>query len=112
MNALPGEAVARPLVLVSWDGRSEPLRFMQADARPDFDLLLFDYSGQSREGPSAQRGQPCQLLSATTECKGEIYAHLARWLAARTATPEWIGVVSKIWNAQDTGAHPPGEVAR
>lgn len=85
--------VARPLVLVSWDGRGEPLRLLEPDAVPAFELVLFDYSGQSGEAQQEHRGQACQVLSAATECKGEIYAHLARWLAARSETPEYVGLI-------------------
>jgi hypothetical protein len=90
--ALPA-ATDPPLVLVSWDGRSEPLRLLEADAAPAFEVLLFDYSGQAAPAQRSARGLPCTVLAAATECKGEIYAHLARWLATHRRVPEYVALI-------------------
>ncbi len=58
------------LVIISWDGRSPPLALLTIDAAPDFDLMLFDYSGTATTAP-------VPLLSHATECKGQIFAHVA-----------------------------------
>lgn len=92
----------RPLVLVSWDGKSEPLGMIHLDAVPEFDWVLFDFSGQSPAGPRTLRGQACLVLSGATECKGEIYqalaAHLAEHSAANSAgspepPPEYVSLI-------------------
>lgn len=93
MNPATDPPPARPLVLLSWDGQSEPLRLLQVDATPAFELLLFDYSGRHAEDGRMVQGLPCRVLAAATECKGEIYAQLARWLAARATVPEYVGLI-------------------
>lgn len=85
--------VERPLVLVSWDGRAEPLRLIHRDAVPAFELLLFDYSGQHAGGAPSGLDLPCTVLAEATECKGEIYARLARWLAAQQRVPEFVALI-------------------
>lgn len=83
----------KPLVLLSWDGVSQPLRLLHRDASPAFDILLFDYSG-SAAGPALQLdGLPCRLLSVRTECKGEIYSALARDLEERACEPPYVGLI-------------------
>jgi len=67
------------LVVYAWDGRSEPLAAVRRDVPPEFDLLLFDYSGQASAPPGLA------MLSCRTECKGEIYREVRAWLAARPA---------------------------
>ncbi len=86
-------AASRPLVLVSWDGRSEPLRLLHADAAPAFDLVLFDYSGRQAESVQTHHGLTCQVTGAATECKGDIYACLARWLVDRGRAPEYVALI-------------------
>ncbi len=77
----------RPVVLVSWDGHSTPLALIHLDATPEFDWVLFDYTGRQAAGPRTLRGQSVTVLSAATECKGEIYHHLAEHLAEPLAKP-------------------------
>lgn len=70
---------AAVLVVYAWDGRSAPLAGVRQDVVPEFDLLLFDYSGQA----AAPAG--LAMLSCATACKGEIYREVHAWLAARPA---------------------------
>ena len=46
-------SAVRPLVLVSWDGACEPLSVIHLDAVPQFDWILFDYTGRAAAGPIA-----------------------------------------------------------
>ncbi|MDH0865062.1 hypothetical protein [Mitsuaria sp. GD03876] len=95
----PRDAVRRPAVLVSWDGESLPLALVHQDAAPEFDWILFDYTGRQAPGARVLRDQPTVVLSAKTECKGEIFKHLSDHLAATAADPvagpwpEYIGVI-------------------
>lgn len=86
-------STAKPLVLVSWDGASTPLAMIHLDATPEFDWLLFDYTGRQPAGPTELRGQRCTVLSGQTECKGEIYQALAEHLAASGSTPEYLSLI-------------------
>ncbi|OWQ49047.1 hypothetical protein CDL60_04030 [Roseateles noduli] len=94
-------AIRRPVVLVSWDGTSLPLSLVHLDAVPEFDWVLFDYTGRQAPGARTLRGQTTTVLAAKTECKGEIYKHLADHLAATagdatTGTGPWPEYVSLI----------------
>ena len=85
--------MSRPLVLVSWDGASEPLAMVHLDSQPQFDWLLFDYSGRQAPGVRELRGQTVQVLAGATECKGEIYQALAAWLIALDLSPEYVSLI-------------------
>ncbi|UXH76671.1 hypothetical protein [Roseateles amylovorans] len=96
-EADPPAPVRRPVVLVSWDGQSQPLGLVHLNATPEFDWLLFDYTGRQATGPRQWRGQSITVLAAATECKGEIYHHLAEHLileqAEGAATPEYVALI-------------------
>ena len=69
----------KSIIVISWDGISTPLSYVLQDIAPDFDLFIFDYSGQ--DNASQLEGlQPAFYLSQKTECKGDIllgvYNHL------------------------------------
>ena len=83
----------RPLVLVSWNGREPPLRCVLADTAPQFDLLLFDYSGTHLAGLAPPHPLAGGLLAQRTECKGEIYQALARHLLATRRRPRFVGLI-------------------
>jgi hypothetical protein len=83
----------RPVVLFSWDGSEPPMRLVELDAAPQFETVVFDYSGRHAPGPAQWRGVEGVLLAAATECKGEIYSHLAQWLAGREAVPEYVALI-------------------
>lgn len=67
------------LVVYAWNGQEPPLACVRQDAVPDFDLLLFDYSGRA-EAPEGM-----SLLSCATACKGEIYREVHGWISAQPA---------------------------
>lgn len=83
------------LVLVSWDGGSPPLSHVLLDADPQFELLLFDYSGRTPAGTALSvGGLSCTVLSQRTECKGDIYQALAAHLRTRERPPrEFVGLI-------------------
>jgi hypothetical protein len=68
----------RPLVLISWDGRSSPLACLACDAEPAFDILLFDYSGSDCD--PVPRLSVRETLREKTECKGQIFAAFHNYL--------------------------------
>lgn len=86
-------ATRRPLVLVSWDGQSEPLAMLHLDAPAEFDWLLFDYTGRQAPGPRQLRGLQLEVLSCVTECKGEIYQALAEHLSPQRELPEYVALI-------------------
>ena len=71
---------------------------MLLDAPPQFDLVLFDYTGRQETGAREVRGLRCHVLAGVTECKGEIYQALAKHLLATTAEraampPEYVALI-------------------
>jgi hypothetical protein len=92
-------AIRRPVVLVSWDGTSDPLALIHLDTTPGFDWILFDYTGRQAPGARTLRGQPTTVLAAKTECKGEIFKHLSDHLAVTAGDveagpwPEYVGLI-------------------
>jgi hypothetical protein len=77
----------RALLVYAWDGRSPPLNLVTIDAEPAFDLLLFDYSGTAKPPPGMA------LLSVKTQCKGEIYRAVHRWLAQAPDDYDYVGLL-------------------
>ena len=69
----------KSIIVISWDGISTPLSYVLQDTAPDFDLFIFDYSGQDNAS-KLEALQPAFYLSQQTECKGDIllgvYNHL------------------------------------
>ena len=85
-------------VLITWDGQSLPLACVHIDAVPDFELILFDYSGRAATGTSLtlERGAfrlAAKILSERTECKGDIFQALGRHLGGYSEIPEYVGVL-------------------
>lgn len=67
--------------------------WIAVDAEPAFELVVLDYTGSVGSGRARHRGLELEVLSVATECKGDIYAALARHLAPRPAAPEYVGLI-------------------
>jgi len=61
----------RPIIVVSWDGLTAPLSFIQQDAKADFDFFIFDYSGIDHRS-IIMDFTTTFYLSKKTECKGDL----------------------------------------
>ncbi len=91
-------AIPRPVVLVSWNGRDTPLACVHHDTPPQFEWIVFDYSGTQPAGARSWSGAHAELLSAPTECKGEIYSALAEHLHAAAQCPEYVALIDDdVW---------------
>jgi hypothetical protein len=83
----------KPLVLISWNGREAPLRCLLRDGVPQFDLVVFDYSGQADAQLLRQLPWPVVLLSEVTQCKGDIYQALAKYLNESNFHPRFVSLI-------------------
>lgn len=79
---------SKSLVVVTWDGMTEPLKYIYADALPNFDFLVFDYSGKGNQA-SLSSIAPKHFLSHPTECKGQIISALYAYLQANNASADY-----------------------
>lgn len=61
----------KSIVVVSWDGHSAPIAYLEQDVAAQFDLFIFDYSGQDHSA-EIQAISPAYYYSKKTECKGDI----------------------------------------
>jgi hypothetical protein len=86
-------ALDKPLVLISWNGRDTPLRCLLADSTPQFDLLVFDYSGTVDCSQTLDHPLPTTLLSERTQCKGDIFQALARHLQTTGQRPRFVSLI-------------------
>jgi hypothetical protein len=73
------------LVIISWNGQGQPLTHITRDVEPQFDLVVFDYSGQSR--------QTSELMSAACLGKGEVIKHIYATVRQRSLTPDYISII-------------------
>jgi len=76
----------RALLVYTWDGKASALGPITNDTDPDFDILLFDYSGEAM-GPEG-----VNLLSVKTQCKGEIFREVHGWLAPLASQYDYVGL--------------------
>ena len=83
----------KSIIVISWDGISTPLSYVLQDTAPDFDLFIFDYSGQ--DNASQLEGlQPAFYLSQKTECKGDILLGVYNHLIQHSVTDfKYIGLL-------------------
>ncbi len=65
------ESLQTPIVVISWDGLSKPLNYLQLDTALDFNLFIFDYSGQDHSSDLSQLPHNF-YYSQKTECKGDL----------------------------------------
>lgn len=83
--------MGRTLILISWNGCAPPLGLIEPDAVPDFDILLFDYSGGS--------ATPCAKLpvehrmSQKTECKGQIFTAFRNYLDQSPEAHDYVALI-------------------
>jgi hypothetical protein len=71
MSSIQKSIQQKSIVVISWNGISTPLSYILKDTAPDFDLFIFDYSGQDHQS-QLDEIQPAYYLSQKTECKGDI----------------------------------------
>ena len=82
----------KSIILISWDGKSQPLSHVHIDAHPNFDLILFDYSGihphdQSMDVVRNGFGFVTTVLSKKTECKGDLFQVLGDYIEHLSIAP-------------------------
>jgi hypothetical protein len=87
------QTAGRALVLVSWDGKNRPLSCVAQDDVPDFDIVLFDYTGTHTKVPVTADAATVALISKPTECKGEIYRHFAAWLKDNGTSADYVALI-------------------
>jgi hypothetical protein len=93
MSSIQNSIYEKSIIVISWDGISSPLSYILKDATPDFDLFIFDYSGQ--DNASQLEGlQPAYYLSQKTECKGDILLGVYNYLIQNNVTDfKYIGLL-------------------
>lgn len=81
-----GTRARRSLIVFTWDGGS--LDHISQDAEPEFDILLFDFTGKASPPP----GLDWPMLSQKTECKGDVLRIVARHLRQEGRDPEYVAL--------------------
>jgi hypothetical protein len=83
----------KSIIVVTWDGKSQPLSHILDDGLREFDLLLYDYSGQVN-AHIADAVKPKFLLSKSSECKGDILQNVYAFLQTiDISNYEYIGLL-------------------
>lgn len=81
-----GARPRRSLIVFTWDGGS--LDHLRLDAEPEFDILLFDFTGKA----SAPAGVDWPLLSQKTECKGDVLRIVGHHIRAQHQYPDYVAL--------------------
>lgn len=84
------ENINKHIIVITWDGNSIPLAYLQIDGVPQFDILLFNYSGQEITQTLPFN---CLYLSKSTENKGQIFEAVYHFLQKGVFTYEYIGIL-------------------
>jgi hypothetical protein len=86
-------APTKSLIVVTWDGKSQPLNHIFFDATPAFDWLVFDYSGKADLSQLSSIA-PAHFLTVATECKGQVINALYAYLQPLNADVnyQYIGI--------------------
>ncbi len=69
----------KSLVVFTWDGISKPLKYLYFDSLKDFDLLVYDYSGNA-DIHLLKNIKHEYFISQKSECKGHILEHVSIFL--------------------------------
>lgn len=82
----------RSLLVITWDGKEIPFAAVHADVKPEFDILLFNYSGNGKI-PNYSTLVPNYLVSHSTENKGQVFEQICYFLEQENITSyEYVGV--------------------
>ncbi|HEX7822692.1 MAG TPA: hypothetical protein VF463_18975 [Sphingobium sp.] len=95
----------RSLIVFTWDGGS--LDHISLDAEPQFDILLFDFTGRATR---PDRDWP--FLSQKTECKGDVLRVVSRYLRQDGRHPEYVALFDHDIKACIGGINRVLEIAR
>lgn len=83
----------KSIVVVSWDGQSKPLSYIEQDVAPTFDLFIFDYSGQDHSA-ELKTIAPAFYYTQKTECKGDILQAVYTYLVQQNVVAfSYIGLL-------------------
>ncbi len=80
------------LVVIAWNGVSRPCTAIDFDVKPDFKILLFNYSGNGHQPPEDSAYHFDLLVSQRTEFKGQLLSELYYFLKDNNSF-EYIGIV-------------------
>jgi hypothetical protein len=80
------------LVVITWDGKSKPFDCVFFDANPNFEILLFNHTGESKDSPGENIS--CDhYISSKTENKGQIFHYINEYLELKNLTFNYIGII-------------------
>ena len=70
---------SKSIVVISWDGETEPLSHILLDTVSSFDIFLIDYSGKDNLS-KVINFIPTYYLSKKSECKGDLINNVSQYL--------------------------------
>ena len=80
------------LVIITWDGKSKPFDCVFFDANPNFEILLFNHTGESKD--SLGENISCDhYISSKTENKGQIFHYINEYLESKNLSFNYIGII-------------------
>ena len=70
-------------LILTWNGVDTPFQWIEFDAVPEFDFVLFNYSGNHANPSSSNQYQYDELLTIATEFKGSILNEVYHYYSQR-----------------------------
>lgn len=83
----------KSIVVISWDGKTAPLHYILQDTTPQFDLFVFDYSGENHQAELSNL--PVRYYhTQKTECKGDILQVIYQYIVQNNIVDfKYIGIL-------------------
>ena len=83
----------KSIVVISWDGHSDPLRYIHLDAIAEFQIFIFDYSGIDHSS-LLNVIEHHFYITVKTECKGDILQNIYTYLTnQKIESFKYIGIL-------------------
>lgn len=68
------------IVVIAWNGTDEPLKYIDFNTALDFNLIIFNYSGNDALPNLSTENSVNDLISIKTEFKGQLLYHVSKYL--------------------------------
>ena len=80
------------LIVITWNGKDKPFECVHFDCPPNFELLLFNHTGESKDSPGVSVNTD-HYISAKTENKGQVFHFINEYLISKQLSFNYIGII-------------------
>ncbi len=85
-------SILQNLIIITWDGKSKPLECVYFDKKPNFEILIFNITGENKDCEISDLEYE-HYISHRTENKGQIFHFVYEYLITRNLLYNYIGII-------------------